>query len=139
MIDFHTLELDTLTNNQLKRIADYWLRQYLLRVTPTKWGKYFCPLVKKYYRGSQMQAAHFIDRSILSTRYDLENVHLVSKQSNMYDAQVVVDGYKSKHHKDYEEFLGKDVTARLLHKSKELKALDKDFYIQTINNFKHGD
>ena len=142
MYDFftNTKDLESLSNSDLKKIADYELRQYLL-------GKqkngiyYYCPLKKKNYPLTQMQVAHYIDRGIMNTRYDLTNCHLVSKQSNEWDAQVQKEGYKSLHHFDYEVFLknsyGENIIDILKSKSKELKIFYKKDYINIINEFRN--
>lgn len=60
-LDFNTQDLEKLSNSELKRVADYWLRQYLLR----REGNYnylHCPLKNKFYPREVMQVAHFIDR-----------------------------------------------------------------------------
>ena len=139
-LDFKTEDLESLSNSDLKKIADYELRQYLL-------GKqkngiyYYCPLKKKNYPLTQMQVAHYIDRGIMNTRYDLTNCHLVSKQSNEWDAQVQKEGYKSLHHFDYELFLknsyGENIIDILKSKSKELKIFYKKDYINIINEFRN--
>ena len=141
-LDFKTEDLESLSNSDLKKIADYELRQYLL-------GKqkngiyYYCPLKKKNYPLTQMQVAHYIDRGIMNTRYDLTNCHLVSKQSNEWDAQVQKEGYKSLHHFDYELFLknkyGENIIGILKSKSKEIKIFYKDDYIEVINKFRNNE
>lgn len=141
-LDFKTEDLESLSNSDLKKIADYELRQYLL-------GKqkngiyYYCPLKKKNYPLTQMQVAHYIDRGIMNTRYDLTNCHLVSKQSNEWDAQVQKEGYKSLHHFDYEVFLknkyGENIIGILKSKSKEIKIFYKDDYIEIINKFRNNE
>ena len=141
-LDFKTEDLESLSNSDLKKIADYELRQYLL-------GKqkngiyYYCPLKKKNYPLTQMQVAHYIDRGIMNTRYDLTNCHLVSKQSNEWDAQVQKEGYKSLHHFDYELFLknkyGENIIGILKSKSKEIKIFYKDDYIEIINKFRNNE
>ena len=141
-LDFNTEDLENLSNSDLKKIADYELRQYLL-------GKqkngiyYYCPLKKKNYPLTQMQVAHYIDRGIMNTRYDLTNCHLVSKQSNEWDAQVQKEGYKSLHHFDYEVFLknsyGENIIDILKSKSKELKIFYKKDYINIINEFRNNE
>lgn len=139
-LDFNTKELESLSNSDLKKIADYELRQYLLRNHPHQY--YTCPIKNKKYPIEQMHCCHFYDRGIMSLRYDLKNVHLISAVSNTFDAQVQVEGYKSKHHKEYEEFLvekyGSDVLVFLAEKSKELKVFYKEDYIEIINKFRNG-
>ena len=140
-LDFNTQDLESLSNSDLKKIADYELRQYLLRNHTHQY--YTCPLKNKKYPVDQMHACHYIDRQCMALRYDLRNVHLISAVSNTFDAQVQVDGYKSKHHKEYEEFLseeyGSDVLDFLREKSKEIKIFYKDDYIEVINKFRNNE
>lgn len=138
-IDFNTEELDKLTNSQLKRVADYWLRQYLLKNAERNNSNYiFCPLKKRWYPESKIQASHYIDRNRNCTRYDLDNVHLISSQSNMYEAQIQVDGYKSKHHKEFAEYLGEKKVAELFAKSEKLCIFAQEDYIRIIETFRNG-
>ena len=140
-LDFNTQDLESLSNSDLKKIADYELRQYLLRNHPHQY--YTCPLKNKKYPVDQMHACHYIDRQCMALRYNLRNVHLISAISNTFDAQVQVDGYKSKHHKEYEEFLveeyGSEVLDFLREKSKEVKIFYKEDYIEVINKFRNNE
>lgn len=139
-LDFNTKDLESLSNSDLKKVADYELRQFLLRKAGNNY--IFCPIKKKNFPQENMHCCHFYDRGIMSLRYDLKNVHLISAVSNTFDAQVQVEGYKSKHHKEYEEFLvneyGSDVLDFLAEKSKELKVFYKEDYIEIINKFRNG-
>jgi len=138
-LDYSTKDLESLSNSDLKKVADYELRNYLLKGETYLW----CPIKKRTYHKDQMHVAHFIDRGIMSLRYDLRNVHLISAVSNTFDAQVQVDGYKSKHHKEYEQFLieeyGFDVLDFLREKSKEIKIFYKNDYIEVINKFRNNE
>jgi len=136
-LDYNTEDLESLSNSDLKKVADYSLRQYLLRTVK---NPQFCPIKKKLVDTFNMQVAHFIDRQCMALRYDLNNCHLISKFSNEYDAQIQVEGYKSKHHKDYEEFLLSEYDSTILEflreKSKEIKIFYKEDYIEVINKFR---
>ena len=139
-LDFNTEDLESLSNSDLKKVADYELRQYLLRTVK---NPQFCPIKKRMVDTYNMQVAHFIDRQCMALRYDLRNCHLISKFSNEFDAQVQVEGFKSKHHKEYEEFLveeyGSDVLDFLRKKSKEVKIFYKEDYIEVINKFRNNE
>ena len=139
-LDFNTEDLENLSNSDLKKVADYELRQYLLRTVK---NPQFCPIKKRMVDTYNMQVAHFIDRQCMALRYDLRNCHLISKFSNEFDAQAQVDGYKSKHHKEYEEFLveeyGSEVLDFLREKSKEVKIFYKEDYIEVINKFRNNE
>ena len=137
-LDFNTEDLESLSNSDLKKIADYELRQYLLRREGDV-NYIFCPLKNKNYPKENMQVAHYIDRGIMNTRYDLTNCHLVSKQSNEWDAQVTKDGYKSLHHYDYEQYLGEQIIKDLRERSKEIKIFYKEDYIKIINKFRNNE
>jgi uncharacterized protein with ATP-grasp and redox domains len=140
-LDFNTEDLESLSNSDLKKIADYELRRLLLSRQESTY--YFCPLKKREYSADNMHCCHFYDRGIMSLRYDLRNVHLISAVSNTFDAQVQVEGYKSKHHKEYEEYLveeyGSDVLDFLREKSKKIKVFYKEDYIQIINKFRNNE
>lgn len=137
-LDFNTEDLESLSNSDLKKIADYELRQYLLRKEGDV-NYIFCPLKNKNYPKENMQVAHYIDRGIMNTRYNLTNCHLISKQSNEWDAQVPKEGYKSLHHFDYAQYLGEQIVKDLCEKSKELKIFYKEDYIKIINKFRNNE
>lgn len=138
-LDYNTEDLESLSNSELKKVADYSLRQYLLKDEKYLW----CPIKKRTYHKDQMHCCHFYDRGIMSLRFDLRNVHLISAISNTFDAQVKVEGFKSKHHKEYEEFLieeyGSDVLDFLRERSKEMKIFYKEDYIKVINKFRNNE
>ena len=139
-LDYNTKDLESLSNSELKKVADYWLRQYLLLRVTTK--DFFCPLKKRWFPSEKlMHVAHYYDRGIMSTRYNLVNCHLISSVSNTFDAQVQVEGYKSKHHKEYQEWLiseyGQEEFDKLTERSKELKIFYKQDYIEIINKFRN--
>ena len=141
-LDYNTEDLDSLSNSDLKKVADYWLRQFLINSSSRFGERVWCPLKKQSYHISKMHVAHFFDRGIMNTRYDLKNCHLISANSNTFDAQVQVEGYKSKHHKEYEDFLikeyGQEEFDKLTERSKELKVFYKEDYIGIINKFRNG-
>lgn len=143
MIDFNTEELDKLKTSELKRLADYWQRQYLLQKAKRNGlGQIWCPIKKRFYNEDKVQASHFIDRSKMCTRYHENNVWLISEESNVWDAKKLVEGFKSKHHKEYEEFLLEEIGEKnikeLLDLSKNYCIFAKKDYIDIINNFKNG-
>ena len=139
-LDFNTEDLESLSNSDLKKVADYELRQFLLRKAGNNY--IFCPIKKKNFPQENMHCCHYYDRGIMSLRYDLKNVHLISAVSNTFDAQVQVEGYKSKHHYEYELYLrsiyGDEVMKYLLDKSKEVVIFYKTDYIKIINEFRNG-
>lgn len=139
-LDYNTEDLEILSNSELKKVADYSLRQFLLGQQESTY--YFCPIKGKSYSADNMHCCHFYDRGIMSLRYDLRNVHLISSISNTFDAQVQIEGFKSKHHYEYELYLrsiyGDEVMKYLLDKSKEVVIFYKTDYIKIINEFRNG-
>lgn len=135
-IDYNSKDLEKFSISELKKIADYSIRQFLLNTTENKSGNYKCPIKNNWYSVSKMNVSHFIDRGILSLRYDLRNCHLVSEQSNQWDAQVPCEGYKSLHHRDYELYLGEETVEKLKEESKQIKILNRSDYIELIQKFR---
>lgn len=135
-LDYNTEDLESLSNSDLKRLADYWLRQYILK-REGNFNYYHCPLKNKSYPKDKMHIAHFIDRQCMNTRYDLTNCHLISEQSNKWDAQAQKEGYKSLHHYDYEQYLGEKIVKDLKERSKIIRIFNKEDYIEIINKFRN--
>lgn len=140
IFDFDTEDYDNLSTSQLKRMCDYWLRQYLLSKAKRKGmsGYIYCPLKNSWYPEHKMQVAHYIDRGIMSTRYNLDNCNLISEQSNVWDAQVQKEGWKSKHHFEYTHWLGEKKVSKLLDMSKEMVIFTPADYIKKIKKFRNG-
>ena len=141
-LDYNTEDLESLSNSDLKKVADYSLRHFLLRTSAGFGERIWCPIKKQSFHKSDMHCCHFYDRGIMSLRYDLRNVHLISSISNTFDAQVQIEGFKSKHHYEYELYLrsiyGDEVMKYLLDKSKEVVIFYKTDYIKIINEFRNG-
>ena len=140
-LDYNTDNLDTLSSSELQKVADYSLRQYLLKTIENNNGNYFCPIKNRWYPINKIHVAHFHDRNRLNTRYSLDNCHLISEQSNMWEAQIPFEGYKSKHHYEYEmwllEKIGEKKFEDLLQESKKLVIFTKSDYIELINKFRN--
>lgn len=141
-LDYNTEDLERLSNSELKKLGDYWLRQYLLWKVLT--NSFYCPLKKRWFPSDKlMQVAHYMDRINTWTRYDLQNCHLVSSQSNTWDAQIPKEGYKSLHHYDYEQFLiseyGDDIINILRKKAENKEIFRKENYIEVINKFRNNE
>ena len=136
-LDYQTEDLESLTISDLKKLADYWLRQYLLENTENKNGYYLCPLTNKRLPENKLHVSHYIDRNCYTLRWDLRNCHLISSNSNTFDAQVQIEGYKSLHHKMYEEFIGEDLVKQLTQESKEQKLLYQSDYIEIIKRLRN--
>ena len=140
-LDYNTEDLESLSSSELQKIADHSLRQYLLRNSENVGDYYWCPIKNRSFPYNKMHVAHFHDRNRLNTRYSLDNCFLISEQSNMWDAQVPYEGYKSKHHYEYEiwlrEKLGEKKFEELLQESKKLVIFTKSDYIELINKFRN--
>lgn len=136
MVDFNTPPHLVRKIGDLKRMADYWFRQYKLQTTPLEKGKYRCPLKGRLYPVDKMHVCHYIDRAKMITRYDDENCILCSESSNVWDAQIPDDEYKSKHHKDFAEHLGEATVEELEALAHERLIYLRDDYIDLINKIK---
>lgn len=97
-INFEDKCLNKYGGNQLRKIADYRVRKYLLSRSSR------CFLTGKDYHPSELHVSHYIDRNRVCHRWDLNNVHLINKWSNLFDAKVfnkALYGRLSKHHFEY--------------------------------------
>jgi len=140
-LDYNTEDLESLSNSDLKKVADYWLRQYLLKNSENVNGKYLCPIKNKWYTPDKIQVCHYIDRGYsMWTRYFLKNCHLMSEETNCWDSKILVNGYKSKHHKEYQEYLVRTYGVTILNELEEISnnknIFNKQNYITTINDFR---
>jgi len=142
-LDWNEENLESLSNGDLKKLGDYWLRKYLLNKTEKINNKVYCPLKKKWFIEDQIHCCHFFDRSVIHLRFDLRNVHLISSISNTFDSQIQVEGYKSKHHKEYEEYLINKIGVKnideMLQIKNNLTIFVKEDYIKVIKQFRYGD
>lgn len=136
-MDFDAAPEDVHKISELKRMADYWFRQYLLRHAVRKRGRIFCPIKKKWLRESAMQVCHFIDRSVMILRYDERNCILCSKESNEWDSKIPAEEHRSLHHKEYAEFLGKETTLYLIEMSNKIRIFSRDNFVELIYYFKY--
>lgn len=136
-LDYNTEDLESLTISDLKKLADYWLRQYLLENTERSNGLYLCPLTNKRLPEHKLHVSHYIDRSCYKLRWDLRNCHLISANSNTFDAQVQVEGFKSLHHQMYEEFLGEELVLQLKKEAQEQRLLYQNDYIEIIKKLRN--
>lgn len=137
-LDFNTKDYKNLKISELKRIAEYWFRQHLLSTVERDYlNRIKCPLKNKWYKEDKIQVAHFKDRNHLDTAFDLDNCHLVSEQSNMWDSKIPKEGYKSLHHYEYEMYLktilSEKKMSKLLDSNRNLTIFARDVYIKAIN------
>lgn len=134
-------DLESLPNGDLKKLGDYWMRVYVLENAEKRNGKYYCPLKEQWYAEDRMHLCHYIDRGIIKHRFDLDNVHLISSVSNTFEAQIPAVGFKSKHHKEYEEYLilkiGEKKFNNLLGSKNNLTIFTQADYIRVIKQFRN--
>lgn len=141
-LDFNSEDFQKMKISELKRIAEYWFRQYLLSVsTRSSRGEIYCPLKERWYPENKIQVAHFRDRHHLDTAFDLDNCHLISEQSNVWDAKVPKEDYKSLHHYDYEMWLREKISdkkmEKLLDNRRDLTIFARDIYMEVIKKYKN--
>lgn len=135
-INFKEPNFDKLTTNQLKQVADYWQRQYLLRhADRDPFNRIKCPITGKFYSEDKIHVCHIVDRAKITTRYDLENVFLGSAYSNTFEAKRMKEGYKSLHHARIELKFGKDYVDKLHERAEEIKLMSKEDYILLITKY----
>jgi|SRR5699024_7773601 len=126
---------------ELKKLCDIQVRKYLLKNAERDgYGRIFCPLKQRWYPQNKMHVAHYVDRNRMSCRFHEHNVHLISEQSNVWDAREPAEGYKSLHHKEYEFWLknkiGEKNFENLLELSEELSIFGVDKYLEVLDKYK---
>jgi hypothetical protein len=64
----------------------------------------------------------------------------MSEETNCWDSKILVNGYKSKHHKEYQEYLVRTYGVNILNELEEISnnknIFNKQNYITTINDFR---
>ncbi len=129
--------LETYTISQLRKVCDYWFRRYLIKVGGFE-GKDFilCPLTGGRTKMENIHVCHYIDRARMILRYSEDNCVLCSAYTNTFEAHVKEEGFKSLHHKKFEDFLGAEKIEKLNNLSQEVVVYSKDDYINMINKFR---
>jgi len=140
-LDYNTDDLDSLKISEIKRIAEYWFRQHILSKAERGYGnKIKCPLTGVWCKESDIQVAHFRDRNHLDTAFDLDNCNLISKNSNVWDAKVPHEGYKSLHHYQYEmwlrTFLSEEKMEKLLDTTRNFTIFAREQYKKVIDEYR---
>ena len=140
-LDYYTEDLDKLKISEIKKIAEYFYRQYILKITESNSkGEYFCPLLEIWLPENKMQVSHFIDRNNIELAFDLNNTWLISEKSNVWDAKIPMEGYKSKHHYEYEMWLRKKIGNKKVNKMLSIKRnfsiFVRDIYKKVINEYR---
>lgn len=135
------IDINKLSTNELKNVTDVYFRKHLLsKAIKNGKGEIWCPVKEKYYSEDKMHVAHFRDRHHIETRYNEDNCHLISEQSNLWDSKIPYENYKSLHHYEYEIYLRKKIGDKkvedLLCKPHNLSIFAKQYYIDLINEFR---
>ena len=131
--------LESYSTSKLKRVCDYWFRQYLIsKAVVNDFGEIYCFLTLSFNAAASTHVCHYIDREYNSTRYSEDNCILCSEYTNIFEAQIEVAGYKSLHHKRFFEYLGKDKVEKLNLLSKEIVSYGKWDYLEMILKFRNG-
>lgn len=123
---------------KLKKEVRELIREYFLLTSKhsPSIGAYFCPLKRNWYIKDQMQVAHYIDRNRICTTYEEDNLLLVSKASNIWDAQIPHKGFKSKHHYDFARYLGPKKVEELEKRSRGNCKLTENFLSSYIDYYR---
>lgn len=142
-IDYLVDDLSHLKSSRLMKIADWYLRQYLLLSSPQRGdGRIQCFIDGKYYDPEQLEVAHYIGRRDIGYRYSLVNCHLTSRKSNSFDDKVFnpeLYGRLSKHHFEYRERLleeGFEDEIVAMEENSALRVYTKQYYLDKIDMFK---
>jgi len=110
----------------LKTLADWGHRQFRIMLAADEDGMVRCFISGKKYPIDKIQLAHYKDRSCNALRYHMKNTQLISKKSNVFDANEYIDG-ESIHHRDFRlkliEVFGEDVIPWLDLKSQKIEQL----------------
>lgn len=138
--DYNTKDYDKLKISDLKRLTDYWFRKYLLKKAKRKGSSIYCPIKKRYFTEDKIHVAHYYGRNVICLRYSEDNCHLISSLSNMFDALVPDKDFKSKHHKEYYNYLlkekGESFLENLLQESKKICIFGRTEYVELIKKFR---
>lgn len=133
-------DLSKLKISELKSLADYWQRQYLLRnATRDGFNRVHCPITDKWYKEDKIHVCHIMDRGHINTRYNPLNTFLGSAYSNTFEAQVSAEGFKSLHHKKIKESFDTSHIDYLISEAAVIGPKEKDFYIDLINFYREAD
>jgi hypothetical protein len=132
-------DLEEYTTSQLRKIANYYLRKYLLQNSERNGkGEIFCPLKKKWYHEKDMEVSHYISRRCKHLELELDNVILSAKDSNTWDNLIFLTEFGvSQHIKDYTDYIGNDKANKLkeLKNKTPIQIMTKDYYINKIKYF----
>ena len=121
--------------SKIKKMLDSLQRQVYL-AEQFSGSDYICPLTGDRFRShDSVDVCHYIDRGNMSTRWDDENCVLCSRFSNRVDSNVPSTTSRSKHHEDFERYLGEDTVERLKIDSKNVVNLCRTDYVVILQSY----
>lgn len=135
-------ELEKLSLSSLKRVCDFWFRKYLLYVAERDLqGRVYCAITEKYLAEDDVHVCHFMDRQIMSLRYNEDNCILCSAYSNSFESTVPDESkeFKSLHHRKFAAALNKkdkEKTKKIELLSKQIVRYSKQDYLDMIVKFR---
>lgn len=131
--------LEGYSMSELRKVCDFWFRKYLMGVLGVKEkGSILCPLTNIKMRVEDAHVCHYIDRARMALRYSEDNCVLCSKYSNTIESRISEEGYKSLHHKKFEDFLGAEKIEKLKTLSQQVVIYTKEDYLCMINKFRNA-
>lgn len=135
--DFNTTDYSKLKISDLKSMADYWFRHYLISSTEKRGSNIWCAITEGFLPEDKLHVCHYIDRSTYCTRYDTDNCIIGSANSNLYESKIPHENSRSLHHYKLEQILGKKKVKKLIDKSKEICILQRRDYVELIEKFRN--
>ena len=135
--DFTTTDYNKLKISDLKSMADYWFRQYLIEKSTKQGNKIWCKITERYQSLENTHVCHYIDRATMCTRWDEDNCIIGSSQSNLFESKIPHETSRSLHHYKLEQILGEKKVKELLVKSKNICILHRRDYIELIEKFRN--
>lgn len=94
---------------------------------------YICPISGERLRSHQdVDVCHFIDRSHMTLRWSDRNCLLCSRRSNRVDSNIPHPTSRSKHHYDYEQYLGLDEVNWLKDQGREVIPWSRTDYVNQL-------
>ena len=139
ILDFNAEDsvLEGYSVSELRKVCDFWFRKYLMKLSGVgEKGFILCPLTNIKVRVENAHVCHFVDRARMSLRYSEDNCVLCSKYTNTIESRISEEGYKSLHHKKFEDFLGAEKIEKLKTLSEQVVIYTKEDYLCMINKFK---
>lgn len=135
--DFNTTDYDKLKISDLKSMADYWFRQYLIEKADKKGNKIWCPITERYQPLENIHVCHYIDRATMCTRWEEDNCIIGSSQSNLFESKIPHETSRSLHHHKLEQILGKEKIEKLLVMSKNICIFARRDLVELIEKFRN--